>query len=110
MGWRWQSWLYAAALPGTIRDRRGWSGDKPWKTFLLLLGDHEVIYNADVALKRALKLIPHIETTVIPGAGYAMNFDQPEMVNKHILAFLGQETDSSAGDAYSRRDALAGSF
>lgn len=55
---------------------------------LLLLGDCEVIYNVKKALHRATTLIPRIETEVIPGAGHALNFDQPEIVNTRILKFL----------------------
>ena len=55
---------------------------------LLLLGDQEVVYDYEAALKRAKDLIPGIETAVIPGAGHALNFDQPDLVNNHILAFL----------------------
>ena len=60
---------------------------------LLLLGDHEVIYNLQAALNRALKLIPNIEAAIIPGAGHALNFDQPEMVNTCILEFLKRKAD-----------------
>lgn len=55
---------------------------------LLLLGDQEVIYNAGAALKRAATFIPNLQTRLIPGAGHALNFDQPEMVNQSILEFL----------------------
>lgn len=57
---------------------------------LLLLGDQEVIYNYKAALKRAQTLIPGIETCIVPGAGHALNFDQPELVNARILEFLGK--------------------
>jgi pimeloyl-ACP methyl ester carboxylesterase len=55
---------------------------------ILLMGDLEVVYNYKKAIARAKKLIPNIETALIPGAGHAMNFDQPELVNQHILRFL----------------------
>jgi len=55
---------------------------------LLLLGEREVIYDPQAALKRAANLIPHIETGIIPGAGHALSFDQPEMVHQRILEFL----------------------
>ena len=58
---------------------------------LLLLGDHEVIYNYSAALNRATNLIPHLETAVIPGAGHALSLDQPELVNARILEFLEKE-------------------
>ena len=67
---------------------------------LLLLGDHEVIYDYKAALKRARRLIPQIETDLIPGAGHALNFDQPERVNHRILDFLNREVN--AGDSSGR--------
>jgi pimeloyl-ACP methyl ester carboxylesterase len=63
---------------------------------LLLLGEREVIYNPKTALKRAMNLIPHIEADIIPGAGHALNLDQPEMVNQRILEFL-ERNDISVG-------------
>ena len=57
---------------------------------LLLLGEREVIYNPKTALKRAKNLIPRIEADIIPGAGHALNLDQPEAVNQRILAFLAK--------------------
>lgn len=64
---------------------------------LLLLGDHEVIYNYSAALNRATNLIPYIETTIIPGAGHALSFDQPEIVNTRILEFLKKADGQSTG-------------
>lgn len=67
---------------------------------LLLLGDQEVIYDAKAALRRAAKLIPTLETDIIPGAGHALNFDQPERVNHRILDFLNR--DANAGNRSER--------
>jgi pimeloyl-ACP methyl ester carboxylesterase len=58
---------------------------------LLLLGEHEVIYNPQRALDRAMRLIPHLEATIVPGAGHALTFDQAEVVNERILAFLAAD-------------------
>lgn len=55
---------------------------------LLLLGEREIIYDVNTALNRATNLIPDIETAVIPNAGHALSFDQPELVNQRILTFL----------------------
>ena len=62
---------------------------------LLLLGEHEVIYDRHAGLNRARTLIPNLETAIIPGAGHALNFDQPEMVNTRILEFLQKDTGSA---------------
>ncbi len=58
---------------------------------LLLLGEHEVIYNPQTALVRAQRLIPQLEAESILQAGHALNFDQPEIVNRRILEFLNKE-------------------
>ncbi len=55
---------------------------------LLLMGAQDVAYNPAAMLQRATRLIPHLETAVIPGAGHALNLDQPEQVNARLLAFL----------------------
>jgi pimeloyl-ACP methyl ester carboxylesterase len=78
---------YNMYLPPVCRDEELRELKMPT---LLLFGDHEVIYNAKAALKRATKLIPHVETAVIPGAGHGLNFDRPELVNQRILEFLGR--------------------
>ena len=51
------------------------------------------------ALNRATNLIPHIETALIPDAGHALNFDQPEMVNTRILEFLREQVSWPEGSA-----------
>jgi pimeloyl-ACP methyl ester carboxylesterase len=56
---------------------------------LLLLGDREVVYDHRAALKRATNLIPKIQVALIPDAGHGLVFDQPDLVNRLILEFLG---------------------
>ena len=55
---------------------------------LLLLGDHEILYEADQAIKRAEELVGNIQTAIIPNAGHMVNWEQTELVNSHILDFL----------------------
>ncbi len=57
---------------------------------LLLIGDHEFIYEADPdqTLKRAEELVENIQTALIPNASHMFNFEQTELVNSHILDFL----------------------
>lgn len=64
---------------------------------LLLLGEREVIYPAKAALARAGRLIADIEARIIPGAGHALNIDQPELVNAHMLEFLAKDAGRSTG-------------
>ncbi|MBY8914483.1 alpha/beta hydrolase [Bacillus sp. YC2] len=56
---------------------------------LLLLGEHEVIYDPLSALQRALALVPDIETEIIKHAGHVLSMEQPEYVNERVLRFLG---------------------
>ena len=57
---------------------------------LLLIGDHEVIYEADPdqVLKRAEELVENIQTVLLPNASHMFNFEQTELVNSHLLNFL----------------------
>jgi pimeloyl-ACP methyl ester carboxylesterase len=55
---------------------------------LLLMGAQDIAYNPTAMLKRATRLIRQLETAVIPGAGHALNLDQPDAVNARILAFI----------------------
>ena len=55
---------------------------------LLLIGDHEILYEADQAIKRAEELVENIQTAIIPNASHMVNWEQTELVNSHILDFL----------------------
>lgn len=56
---------------------------------LLLIGEQDIQYNVEKAVKRAQKLIQGIETTVIPGVGHGLPLEKPEIVNRLMLDFLG---------------------
>jgi len=56
---------------------------------LLLVGDHEVIYSPRRVVDRALRLIPGIQAELIPNASHLLALEQPEIVNRRILEFLG---------------------
>jgi pimeloyl-ACP methyl ester carboxylesterase len=58
---------------------------------MLLIGGKEVIYDPEVAVKRAQQLIPNIEAEVIPNASHGLPMEQAELVNERILEFLNQE-------------------
>jgi pimeloyl-ACP methyl ester carboxylesterase len=64
---------------------------------LLLIGENEVIYDPRAALERAARLVPNIEVGAIPRAGHGLTFDQAEMVNARILAFLDNEAGPAQG-------------
>ncbi len=55
---------------------------------LLLLGDRERIYSAPKALARAARLVPGIQTALVPGAGHILGMQQPTIVNRRIADFL----------------------
>lgn len=55
---------------------------------LLLLGDRERIYNARKALDRAVRLVPGIQTALVPDAGHIVAMQQPTIVNQRIAEFL----------------------
>jgi len=61
--------------------------DKP---ALLFVGDQEVIYNAERVIERAKRLMPNVETELIPDCGHVIAIEKPDFVNKRILSFLSE--------------------
>jgi pimeloyl-ACP methyl ester carboxylesterase len=55
---------------------------------LLLIGGRSVIYNPERALRRATRLMPHLEAELIPDASHALNAEKADLVNEHILKFV----------------------
>jgi pimeloyl-ACP methyl ester carboxylesterase len=55
---------------------------------LLLIGDHEIMYEPQKALDCATRLIPNLKVELIPNAGHMLNSDQPEGVDARVLKFL----------------------
>jgi pimeloyl-ACP methyl ester carboxylesterase len=55
---------------------------------LMLLGQQEILYNPNVALECARRLIPNLEAEIIPNSGHALNRDQPHQVDARILEFI----------------------
>ncbi|MBD0382499.1 alpha/beta fold hydrolase [Paenibacillus sedimenti] len=66
---------------------------------LLLLGEHEVQYDAKLGLQRAKRLIPHLQGEVIAGAGHGLSLENPELVNNLVIAFLQQNTGENKTDS-----------
>lgn len=58
---------------------------------LLLIGEYDVQYNPRLAIERAKKLIPNIQTHLIEHAGHGITLEQPLVVNQHVLNFLAQD-------------------
>jgi pimeloyl-ACP methyl ester carboxylesterase len=57
---------------------------------LFIVGENEVIYDPVNAIEKVNQLIPNVETKLVPNAGHFVSMEQPALVNKHILKFLGQ--------------------
>jgi len=55
---------------------------------LLVFGEQETLYNPVPIVKRAKKIIPHLETIIVKGAGHAAIYDRPEDANRIIIDFL----------------------
>lgn len=54
---------------------------------LIVMGEHESLYNPQKAAKRA-QAIPQAQVEIVPGAGHAAIFDKPAYINPIILNFL----------------------
>ena len=55
---------------------------------LVLVGDHEMIYDAEEAIERAARLIPRVEAEIVPGVGHLLGMQRPDIVNHRIARFL----------------------
>jgi pimeloyl-ACP methyl ester carboxylesterase len=55
---------------------------------LLLMGEHEVIYDAAKAMSRARQLIPKFEGELVPGCRHEMTVSQHRVVNARAVDFL----------------------
>jgi pimeloyl-ACP methyl ester carboxylesterase len=55
---------------------------------LVLVGDHEMIYDAEEAVERARDLIPRVEAEIVPGVGHLLGMQRPDIVNHRIGRFL----------------------
>ena len=55
---------------------------------LLLIGEHEVIFEASAAVARARQLIPDVEAEIVPGCRHDMCFSQHRLVDARVLGFL----------------------
>lgn len=57
---------------------------------LLLIGDHEVIYNPQRVIQRATRLVPGLKAEIVPNANHNAEYTAPDFVNKKILDFLAE--------------------
>jgi pimeloyl-ACP methyl ester carboxylesterase len=55
---------------------------------LLLIGDHEVIYKPEDAIRRATRLLAGLKAEIIPNANHIAEYTASDFVNAKILEFL----------------------
>jgi len=55
---------------------------------LLLVGEQSVIYDPARVLRRAAALIPAVTGELVSGASHGLNYEQANLVNSRVLAFL----------------------
>jgi pimeloyl-ACP methyl ester carboxylesterase len=55
---------------------------------LLLIGDHEVIYKPEDAIRRATRLVPGLKAEIVPNANHIAEYTAAEVVNEKILKFF----------------------
>lgn len=55
---------------------------------LLLIGDHEVIYKPEDAIRRATRLVPNLKAEIVPNANHIAEYTNAQMVNEKILEFF----------------------
>lgn len=64
---------------------------------LLLMGDHEVIYDPAKALARARRLIPDVQGELVPWSNHDMSFSQHRIVDARVLDFLKKARTDDRG-------------
>lgn len=55
---------------------------------LLLIGDHEVIYRPQDAIRRATRLVAGLKAEIVPNANHIAEYTAAEVVNQKILEFF----------------------
>jgi pimeloyl-ACP methyl ester carboxylesterase len=73
---------------------------------LLLIGDHEVIYKPEKAIRRATRLVAGLKAEIIPNANHSAQYTAPDLINARILEFLADQ--ESAGDTMRFNDHRGG--
>jgi pimeloyl-ACP methyl ester carboxylesterase len=58
---------------------------------LLLIGDHEVIYDPQRVITRATRLVPNLKAEIVPNANHIAQYTASEFVNAQVLEFLAQD-------------------
>ena len=64
---------------------------------LVILGEHEMLYDAQRLARKVRQSLPMLEVEIIPGTGHSAMYDKPDIINALILAFLQGEADAGSG-------------
>lgn len=59
------------------------------KNTLMILGEDEVMYCSNAAVDHISCVADKIKIVIIPKAGHIVSYDQPSLVNKEIIKFVG---------------------
>lgn len=62
-------------------------------SILLLIGDHEVIYRPEDAIRRATSLVAGLKAEIVPNANHIAEYTAPDFINARILKFLTGDED-----------------
>ena len=60
---------------------------------LMLIGDYEVIYKPEDAIRRATRLVAGLKAEIVPNANHIAEYTAPDFINARILEFLGDEVE-----------------
>ena len=87
--WNWEMGKngYSGVMPSVFPDEELRRIKNP---VLMLIGDQDRL-NPPKVLDQARRLIPQIETGIIPHAGHMLSIEQPGLVDARILKFLAME-------------------
>jgi pimeloyl-ACP methyl ester carboxylesterase len=58
---------------------------------LLLVGEKSLIYDPEKAVQRAARFMPHVSTEILADASHGLNYEQPDLVNSKLIAFLEKQ-------------------
>jgi pimeloyl-ACP methyl ester carboxylesterase len=73
------------AVPRVFRDDELKRVQAP---VLLLIGDHEVIYRPEDAIRRASRLVRDLKAEIVPNANHTAQYTAPDFVNMRMMEYL----------------------
>ena len=88
--------------------------DAEWRRLrmpaLFLVGEHDVIYPAEKAVRRLRRVAPQVAAEIVPDAGHDFTIAHAAVINRRILQFLAEPLPSAPGNVHSCRSAATGSI